>query len=154
MKVFNLNGDEWDRVEERPGWRSKDAWVGARIGSELLGGSLYELEPGDRLWPYHTHHANEEWVIVLRGRPTLRTPEGEHELSEGDVVAFLRGEQGAHQIANRTSEPIRVLMLSTLVSPDVLEYLDSGQVAAVDAAGKRLFRMMRGEPAEYWDGED
>ncbi len=154
MKVFNLNGDEWDRVEERPGWRSKDAWVGARIGSELLGGSLYELEPGDRLWPYHTHHANEEWVIVMRGRPTLRTPEGEHELSEGDVVAFLRGEQGAHQIANRTGEPIRVLMLSTLVSPDVLEYLDSGQVAAVDAAGKRLFRMMRGEPAEYWDGED
>ncbi len=154
MKVFNLNGDEWDRVEERPGWRSKDAWVGARIGSELLGGSLYELEPGDRLWPYHTHHANEEWVIVMRGRPTLRTPEGEHELSEGDVVAFLRGEQGAHQIANRTGEPIRVLMLSTLVSPDVLEYLDSGQVAAVDAAGKRLFRKMRGEPAEYWDGED
>ncbi len=154
MKVFNLNGDEWDRVEERPGWRSKDAWVGARIGSELLGGSLYELEPGDRLWPYHTHHANEEWVIVMCGRPTLRTPEGEHELSEGDVVAFLRGEQGAHQIANRTGEPIRVLMLSTLVSPDVLEYLDSGQVAAVDAAGKRLFRMMRGEPAEYWDGED
>lgn len=154
MKVFNLNGDEWDRVEERPGWKSKDAWVGARIGSELLGGSMYELEPGDRLWPYHTHHANEEWVIVLRGRPTLRTPEGEHELSEGDVVAFLRGEQGAHQIANRTGEPIRVLMLSTLVSPDVIEYLDSGQIAAIDAGGKRLFRMMRGEPAEYWDGED
>ena len=154
MKVFNLNGDEWDRVEERSGWKSKDAWVGARIGSELIGGSMYELEPGDRLWPYHTHHANEEWVIVLRGRPTLRTPEGEHELSEGDVVAFVRGEQGAHQLANRTGEPIRVLMLSTLVSPDVIEYLDSAKIAAVDAGGKRLFRMMRGEPAEYWDGED
>lgn len=154
MKVFNLNGDEWDRVEERAGWKSKDAWVGARIGSELLGGSMYELEPGDRLWPYHTHHANEEWVIVLRGRPTLRTPEGETELEEGDVVAFLRGEQGAHQIANRTGEPLRVLMLSTLLSPDVIEYLDSGQIAAVDASGKRLFRMMRGEPAEYWEGED
>ena len=62
MKVFNLNGDEWDRTEERAGWRSKDAWVGARIGAELIGGSMYELEPGDRLWPYHTHHANEEWL--------------------------------------------------------------------------------------------
>jgi uncharacterized cupin superfamily protein len=154
VKVFNLNGDEWDRVEERPGWKSKDAWVGARIGSEILGGSLYELEPGDRLWPYHTHHANEEWLIVVRGRPTLRTPEGERELSEGDVVAFVRGEQGAHQIANPTGEPVRVLMLSTLISPDVIEYLDSGQIAAVDASGKRLFRMLRGEPAEYWDGED
>ena len=61
-KVFNLNGDEWDRVEDRPGWRSKDAWVGAHVDAELLGASMYELEPGDRLWPYHTHHANEEWA--------------------------------------------------------------------------------------------
>ena len=58
-----------------------------RLGAELLGGSLYELEPGDRLGPYHTHHANEEWVIVVRGRPTLRTPEGERELREGDSPA-------------------------------------------------------------------
>jgi glutamine---fructose-6-phosphate transaminase (isomerizing) len=56
-KVFNLYGDHWDREEDRPGWRSKDAWVGHRIGAELLGGSLYELEPGDRLYPYHTHRS-------------------------------------------------------------------------------------------------
>jgi hypothetical protein len=54
--VFNLNGDEWDRVEDRPGWRSKDAFVGRRIGAELIEGARYELEPGDRLWPYHTHY--------------------------------------------------------------------------------------------------
>lgn len=154
MKVFNLYGDEWDRTEDRPGWRSKDAWVGARLGAELIGGSMYELEPGDRLWPYHTHHANEEWAIVLRGRPTLRTPEGEQELAEGDVVCFPRGETGAHQVRNGTDDSIRVLMLSTLLSPDVIEYHDSGKVAAVDAAGKRLFRTFRGEDAEYWDGED
>jgi len=154
VKTFNLNGDEWDRVEDRPGWRSKDAWVGAHIGAELIGGSMYELEPGDRLWPYHTHHGNEEWAIVLRGRPTLRTPEGEQELTEGDVVAFPRGEQGAHQVSNRTNEPIRVLMLSTLISPDVVEYLDSGKVGVIDAQGNRLFRTFRGRDAEYWEGED
>jgi uncharacterized cupin superfamily protein len=154
VKVFNLNGDEWDRVEDRPGWRSKDAWVGAHLDSVLIGASMYELEPGDRLWPYHTHHANEEWAIVLRGSPTLRTPEGERQLEEGDVVAFPRGEGGAHQISNRTDAPIRVLMLSTLLSPDVIEYLDSGKIAAVDAGGKRLFRAFRGADAEYWEGED
>ena len=154
MKVFNLHGDEWDRVEDRPGWRSKDARVGARIDAELIGGSMYELEPGDRLWPYHTHHANEEWLVVLRGRPTLRTPEGERELAQGDVAAFRRGKDGAHQVSNRTDEPVRVLMLSTLVEPDVIEYLDSGQVAAVDASGKRIFRMRRGPDVDYWDGED
>ena len=153
-KVFNLNGDEWDRTEERPGWRSKDAWVGAHIGAELIGGSMYELEPGDRLWPYHTHHANEEWLIVLRGRPTLRTSEGERELAEGDVVAFRRGKGGAHQVRNGTDAPIRVLMLSTLLAPDVVEYLDSGKVSVVDANHQRLFREFRGPDAEYWEGED
>jgi uncharacterized cupin superfamily protein len=72
LQVFDLDGDEWHRVEGRPGWRSKDAWVGAHIDAELIGGSMYELEPDDRLWPYHTHHANGEWLVVLRGRPTLR----------------------------------------------------------------------------------
>jgi uncharacterized cupin superfamily protein len=154
IKVFNLNGDEWDRAEDRPGWRSKDCWVGARLESELIGGSMYELEPGDRLWPYHTHHANEEWLIVLRGRPTLRTPEGEQDLAEGDVVAFRRGKGGAHQVRNGTDAPIRVLMLSTLLAPDVVEYLDSGKVSVVDANHERLFREFRGPDAEYWEGED
>jgi uncharacterized cupin superfamily protein len=154
MKVFNLNGDEWDRVEDRPGWKSKDAWVGAHIDAELIGGSMYELEPGDRLWPYHTHHANEEWLIVLRGRPTLRTDEGEQELAEGDVVAFRRGKGGAHQVRNSTDAPIRVLMLSTRLAPDVVEYPDSGKVSVVDANHERLFREFRGPDAEYWEGED
>ena len=108
-------GDEWDRAEDRPGWRSKDGWVGARLYAELLGGSLYELEPGDRLWPYHLHHANEEWLIVVRGEPTLRTSAGEQQLVEGDVVVFPRGKDGAHQVSNRTDTPIRVLMLSSMV---------------------------------------
>jgi uncharacterized cupin superfamily protein len=154
VQVFNLGGDEWDRVEEREGWRSRDAWVGARIGSELIGGSLYELEAGDRLWPYHTHYGNEEWLLVLRGRPTLRTPEGERQLSEGDVVCFPRGPMGAHQIRNDTDAPLRVLMLSTLLTPDLVEYLDTGKFSALDAKGERIFRARLGEPVEYWEGED
>ncbi len=154
MDVFNLHGDEWDRTEDRPGWRSKDAWVGARIGAELIGGSMYELEPGDRLWPYHTHHANEEWLVVLRGEPTLRTPEGERVLAEGDVVCFRRGADGAHQVANRTDAPVRVLMLSTLIQPDVVEYLDSGKVGARSVTGERILLSRPGPMLDYWDGED
>ncbi len=153
MKIFNLSGDEWDRAEERPGWRSKDAWVGARIGAELIGGSMYELEPGDRLWPYHTHHANEEWMIVLRGAPTLRTPEGEQELAEGDVVCFRRGKDGFHQIRNGTDALIRVLMLSTLIAPDLVEYPDSGKVGARSVAGERILLSRPGPELDYWDGE-
>ena len=154
MNVFNLNGDVWDREEDRPGWRSKDAWVGARIGAELLGGSMYELEPGDRLWPYHTHHANEEWLIVLRGTPTLRTPDGEQELRDADVVCFPRGKDGLHQVRNATDAPIRVLMLSSLNMPDVVEYPDSGKVGARSVAGERILLSRPGPILDYWDGED
>ena len=153
MDVFNLHGDEWDRTEERDGWRSKDAWVGRRLGAELIGGSLYELEPGDRLWPYHTHHANEEWLIVVRGTPTLRTPDGEQELREGDVACFRRGREGAHQVANRTDRPVRMLMLSTMLAPEIVEYLDTGKVGTRDARGNRLLLARPGPPAEYWEGE-
>jgi uncharacterized cupin superfamily protein len=154
VKIFNLHGDDWDRVEERKGWRSKEAWVGARIGAELIGGSMSELEPGDRLWPYHTHHANEEWLLVVRGTPTLRTSEGERELSEGDVACFRRGKEGAHQLSNGTGSPIRVLMLSTLIAPDVIEYLDSGKIGVDDATGEGILLTRPGPNLDYWDGED
>src|SRR5262245_42044618 len=54
MTIFNLHSDEWGRREDRPGWRSKRANVGRSVGGELIGASLYELDPGERLWPYHT----------------------------------------------------------------------------------------------------
>jgi uncharacterized cupin superfamily protein len=153
-RVFNLYSDEWDRTTDRSGWRSKDAWVGRRIGAELIGGSLYELEPGSRLWPYHTHHANEEWLLVVAGQPTLRTPEGERELREGDVVAFPRGDDGLHQVSNRTEARIRVLMLSTLIAPDLVHYPDSGKFGARNAKGERVFLNRPGPMLDYWDGED
>ena len=132
MKAFNLNGDEWDGTRDREGWRVRGALVGQRIGGELIGATMSEVEPGNKLWPYHTHHLNEEWVIVLRGEPTLRTPEGEQVLKEGDVVCFPRGKEGAHPIVNRTDSPIRVLMLSSMISGEVIEYLDTGKVLAKD----------------------
>ena len=153
MEIFNLYGEEWNDEVEHEDFAFKDGYVGPRIGAELIGGSVYEVAPGKKLWPYHTHHGNEEWAIVVRGRPTLRTPEGERELQEGDVACFPRGRAGAHQMLNRTDEPARVLMLSTLLKPDVIEYLDSGKVAATSPADGRLFRARVGPELEYWDGE-
>ena len=154
MKIANLYADEWDEERDREGWRIKEAFIGDRVGSELLGASMSEVEPGNKLWPYHTHHANEEWLIVLRGAPTLRTPEGEQALKEGDVVAFPRGKEGAHQVRNGTDSAIRVLMLSTLIAPDIVEYLDSGKIGARSVAGERILLSRPGPDLDYWDGED
>jgi uncharacterized cupin superfamily protein len=154
VEVFNLNDGELDESRDRPGWRVRGASVGEKIEAELIGGTLYEVEPGNRLWPYHTHHANEEWAIVVGGRPTLRTPEGEQQLTEGDVVCFRRGKDGAHQFRNDTEEPARVLMLSTLLKPDIVEYPDSGKVGARSVAGERILMSRPGPELDYWDGED
>jgi uncharacterized cupin superfamily protein len=154
MKTFNLYGDEWDGTRDREGWRIKAALVGQRIGGELIGATMSEVEPGNKLWPYHTHHLNEEWVIVLHGEPTLRTTEGEHVLKEGDVVCFPRGKDGAHQIINRTDSPIRVLMLSSTIRGEVIEYLDTGKVLAKDAQDEDIMFARPGTTAEYWEGEE
>ena len=154
MDVFSLSGDEWDGTEERDGWRSKGVAVGRRLNAELIGAGLYELEPGHKLYPFHTHHANEEWLLVMRGEPTLRTADGEQELREGDVAVFRRGKDGFHQVINRTESPIRVLMLSTLLAPDIVEYSDSGKIGARNAAGERIMLSRPGPMLDYWDGED
>lgn len=154
MKIFNLYGDEWDEPRDREGWRIKEAFVGHRIGGALIGASMSEVAPGSKLWPYHTHHANEEWVIVLRGEPTLRTPEGEQVLKEGDAVCFPRGKDGAHQIINGTDSPIRVLMLSSMIGPDIVEYLDTGKVYAASLAGEPIMLARPGPTVEYWEGEE
>jgi uncharacterized cupin superfamily protein len=128
--------------------------VGKKIGGELIGATLYEVEPGNRMCPYHTHHANEEWLMVLRGEPTVRTPEGEQALREGDVVCFRRGKEGAHLVSNRTESPIRVLMLSTLIAPDIVEYLDTGKVGARSVTGERIMFGRPGPEVEFWEGEE
>jgi uncharacterized cupin superfamily protein len=154
MKIFNLYTDDWDETRDREGWRIKEAFVGHHIGGALIGASMSEIEPGNRHWPYHSHHANEEWVIVLRGEPTLRTPEGEQALKEGDVVCFARGNDGAHQIINRTDSPARVLLLSSMVGPDIVEYLDTDKIFATNVDGKPIMFARPGPTVEYWEGED
>jgi uncharacterized cupin superfamily protein len=154
MKIFNLHGDEWDATRDRDGWRAKGTAVGERIGGELIGASLSEVAPGDKLWPYHTHHLNEEWMIVLRGEPTLRTPEGERVLTEGDVVCFPRGKEGAHQVINRTGSPVRVLMLSSMIRGDIIEYLDTGKILAKASEEEDVMFARPGPTADYWEGEE
>jgi len=153
MKSFNLDSDEWDGTREREGWEIKAVLVGQRIGGELIGATMSEIEPGSKLWPYHAHHLNEEWLIVIRGNPTLRTPEGEHQLEEGDVVAFPRGKRGAHQVSNRTDSRVRVLMLSSMMRGEIIEYLDTGKVLAKDIEDEDVMFARPGPPVEYWEGE-
>lgn len=95
-------------------------------------------------------------LVVLSGRATLRTPEGWRDLLPGEVVAFPRGEGGAHQIVNRSESVVRMLWVSTNGDPDVVLYPDSGKVGAVERLpdGSGLSAVFLSSTAvDYWDGE-
>jgi uncharacterized cupin superfamily protein len=154
VRSFNLFDGELDLSRDRPGFSWRRAAVSEHIGAAKMGASLYELQPGERSFPYHYEYGNEEWLLVVGGRPTLRDPDGEHELRPGDVVCFREGPEGAHQVRNDTGEPVKVLILSTKVSPDTAVYPDSGKVgvwSGQDTDAGRIFRIA--DEADYWDGE-
>jgi uncharacterized cupin superfamily protein len=156
--MANVFEPEWD--EEGPGG-SRRARLGWQAKTERIGMSLYELPAGAAPWPYHYQHGNEEMLIVLRGRPYLRTPDGWRQLDEGETVCFPRGPEGAHEVANRTDESVRYLLLSEMNAPEAIVYPDSGKVGVMSRPpGSRgdedalaaWFRLA--DEVDYWEGEE
>ena len=124
---MNLYGNEWDVGRAPAGPRERPAHIGRRLGGELLGATLFEVEPGWRSH-YHLHHANEELLLVVDGTPTLRTPDGERELRPGEVALFRRGPAGTHAVVNDSDAPARFVVFSSMVDPDVVEQPEAGTV--------------------------
>jgi uncharacterized cupin superfamily protein len=156
VHVFNLYDGELERERGNPaGFRWRATAVGDRIGSSMLGASLYELEPGERSFPYHYEYGNEEWLLVVVGRPTLRGPEGERQLAPGATVCFPKGPAGAHLVRNDTDEAVRVLIVSTKRSPSVAVYPDSDKIGIWPAARSADDRLLarRADAVDYWEGE-
>ena len=59
---------------------------------------------------------------------TVRTPAGEQTETAGDAALFQTGAAGAHQVINRSGEPARFIMFSTMTEPEIAEYPDSGNI--------------------------
>lgn len=129
MRRVNLADPEFTYDDEEPeGFRAGMFRFGPLLGAQSTGSSLYELPPGQGICPYHWEVGEEEWLLVLTGRPTLRTPEGESQLEPLDAVFFPPSPEGAHAIRNDTGEPCRVLMYSEVRDPAVCIYPDSDKI--------------------------
>jgi hypothetical protein len=59
--------------DDPPGYRAAAARIGAAAGGRELVVKLFEIPPGESLCPYHYEYV-EEWLLVLDGEITLRTP--------------------------------------------------------------------------------
>jgi len=139
MGDANVFSDEWDPGED---WSGGGGLSKRLPRGDVLGATVYELGPGN-FAVYHFHHGAEEMLVVLRGTPTLRAPDGERTLSEGEVVFFRRGPEGAHGLRNDTDASVRYVMVSDHPSPEVVEYPDLGKLVAQafteSQTGERLF---------------
>ena len=135
MNLFDDAG--WlDRTHPPP--KQGFEWKRKRVSVTDPGAQLYELPSGQKTFPYHYELGNDELLVVVSGTPTLRDPEGEHQLQPGDCIVFPSGPEGAHQIFNTSEEPARVLLVSNLRLPRAAAQPDSGKLD--DPLGARLGR--------------
>jgi uncharacterized cupin superfamily protein len=139
----NLFDPTWEFEAERGGGTARAARIGAQVGADRLGASLYELEGGAMASPLHFHHGAEEMLFVLAGEPTLRTgteAADERVLATGEIVSFPPGRAGTHQIVNRGEGPARVLICSTNDLPEVAEQVETGLTVVLTEEYDRLYR--------------
>jgi uncharacterized cupin superfamily protein len=151
---FNVFRAEVDHdLDDPEGFRGGMVRLGPDLGARTMGTTLYELPEGQSICPYHYEYGNEEWLLVLAGRPTLRHPGGEDELEPGDVVCFPEGPEGAHAVTNRSAETARVLMYSTTSEPAVAVYPDSDKIGVWPGDDRDEVMVRRASGVDYWDGE-
>jgi uncharacterized cupin superfamily protein len=154
MERFKLDAAQPEYFASDPeGYRSGMDRFGPKIGATQLGGSVYELPPGQSVCPYHYEYPEEEWLFVLTGRVDVRTPEDEEELGPMEVVCFPSGPSGAHKVTNRSDETARVVMLSTKADVSVAVYPDSGKMLANTGNPEDRLMARRESAVDYYDGE-
>jgi uncharacterized cupin superfamily protein len=156
MRRINPQTTEFWRDDEDPeGYRAGIIRPGRHFGAEETGASIYDIPPGQSICPYHYEWASEEWLFVIEGEPILRDPDGEHALTPGDLTFFPKGPDGAHKVTNRTDEPVRVLMFSTVKEPDVTVYPDADKIGVHTGGDDSDDIMVRRESGGvgYYEGE-
>ncbi len=124
-----------------------------------LGVSLFRLRPGKRSFPFHEHMANDEAILVTRGRGTLRYGDEQVPLDEGDYVHLPAASGRAHHVVNTSDADLEYYCFSSLVLPEVVLYPDSNKIGTMafgtSAGGERerMVAFLRHEPVDYWEDE-
>ena len=120
------------------------------INPENLNFDLRQLNPGEFCSAYHFHRYAEELFMIISGSATLRTPKGLETIKSGDLVFFEKGETGAHQLYNHTTEPCIYLDIRTYIGHDICEYPDSNKVFIIPTS--EIFQ--KDSNIGYFDGEE
>lgn len=143
-------------------YEAKTGYIGPRVGARKLGYNITAVPPGKSAYPSHNHRVNEEMFFVLHGTGELRVGINTYPIRVGDVIACPPGgKETAHKIINTGTEELRYLAVSTKLSPEIVDYPDSGKFgvlaelpAGADGKPQRfVFVGREGQSINYWEGE-
>jgi uncharacterized cupin superfamily protein len=99
--------------------------LGDAFGLTQFGVNLVRLAPGAASALRHAHSAEDEFVLVMQGRPRLVTNDGAEVLAPGMAVGFPAGTGDAHHLVNDTGEDVVFLVVGTkAVERDIVTYPD------------------------------
>jgi uncharacterized cupin superfamily protein len=140
-------------ADDPQGFRAGMFRFGAQLGARHTGTTVYELPPGQAVCPYHYEYGEEEWVLVLEGTPSMRTPARTEQLAPFDVAFFPRGPEGAHQLRNDSDATARILMWSEVVTPTATVYPDSDKIGVWTGNKADDVMVERSSNVEYFHGE-
>lgn len=85
--------------------------MGAALGLTRIGINYDIVAPGNRTSRPHAESHEEEFVLVLRGRPDVWIDGHLHELSEGAAAVFPAGTGIAHSFLNNSDADVHLLVV-------------------------------------------
>ena len=159
MKKINTNDIKEDE------WKSpKGTFVGAgrqvsialgrdpvstdRMKQHPFDVEILRIPPGQKPYPYHSHSAQWEFYHVISGKGTCRDNDGTTAIGPGDAFIYEPGQP--HQFHNDGTEDLIVYVVADNPVGESCHYPDSAKWV-VRSPERRL---MRGEPLDYFDGEE
>jgi uncharacterized cupin superfamily protein len=154
--IRNFDDVALTRLLREPHYDAQGARLARGTAARKLGASIDILAPGKFGCPYHLHHAQEEMFIILDGHGTLRVAGEMLPLKPGDVIFIPAGPEYPHQIINTSEAPLKYLSISTMETPEICEYPDSGKYLAEASLDRDTpFDVIdrKGASLDYWDGE-
>lgn len=153
---FAPKGDLADKFDASTGQ------IANLIGARTLGYNITIVPPNKSAYPFHSHRINEEMFFVLQGSGVVRLGLETFPVRAGDFIACPPGgPEAAHQLRNTGMEELRFLAVSTVRSPEINEYPDSGKFgvyadfpSGTDGQMEYFsFQAREGMNLDYWDGE-
>ncbi len=146
---FSVEDVPWEEYRHGSRFGTRFRQLGEFGGCSHVGVCIEEIPPGRQNYVTHYHFLEEEQVLVLEGRPTLRLGHETYQLEPGSYVVFPAGQEVGHALVNETDAPVRYLIVGERDPNEVTVHTDTGRVGVrLTGEGYR-----KADVVDYWEGQ-